>query len=187
MIEMCPLRWPSKELLQLLHMNKLTCGSVILWRAAGGHIHGWTKVSLHFSNISEQLWLVLDFSFDTKESNLIKSINKIKVESTWGLEKQFTVDELQSVFGEDSLESTLALSHDVNTPAEIKDRFGGISYNKGGSVIRMFEHALGHDTFIAAIRNYLRNKWVLNWILSRSLRNEKIKSIPRKLISLDDP
>lgn len=100
----------------------------------------------------------MDFSFDKKEPNSIKSINKIKVESTWGLEKQFTVDELQSVFGEDSLESTFALSHDVNTPAEIKDRFGGISYNKGGSVIRMFEHALGHDTFIAAIRNYLRNK-----------------------------
>lgn len=65
---------------------------------------------------------------------------------------------MQKVFGEDSLESSLPLSYDVNTPAEIKDRFGGISYAKGGSVIRMFEHALGHDLFIAALRNYLKVK-----------------------------
>ena len=62
------------------------------------------------------------------------------------------------MFGDDSLEDTKALTHEANTPAEISDRFGSISYNKGASVIRMVEHTLGHNTFIAALRTYLKTK-----------------------------
>lgn len=74
------------------------------------------------------------------------------------MDQQFTVDKLQSVFGVDSLENTLPLSHDANTPIEVKERFGDISYTKGASVIRMFNHTLGHDVFLAGIRNYLKQK-----------------------------
>lgn len=59
---------------------------------------------------------------DNQKKNRIK----FKVEDTWGLDQQFTVDQVQSVFGEDSLESSLPLSYDVNTPEEIQDRFGKI-------------------------------------------------------------
>ncbi|XP_031619288.1 membrane alanyl aminopeptidase-like [Contarinia nasturtii] len=78
------------------------------------------------------------------------------IEKNWGLEHQFVVEELQSIFKEDSLENSHALTHDVITPDEIQDRFDGISYNKGASVLRMFEHTYGSETFIAALRNYLK-------------------------------
>ncbi|XP_055325495.1 uncharacterized protein LOC129579438 [Sitodiplosis mosellana] len=90
------------------------------------------------------------------------------VETTWGLDQQFVVEQLQSVFGPDSLEDSQALTHEVNTPDEIDDRFGSISYNKGASVIRMVEHTIGHDTFISALRNYLK-------------ANELSTSLPEKL------
>lgn len=74
------------------------------------------------------------------------------------MDQQFTVDKVQSVFADDSLENSLPLSYDANTPIELKERFGSISYTKGASVIRMFSHILGHDTFIAGLRNYLKQK-----------------------------
>lgn len=80
------------------------------------------------------------------------------VESNWGLDQQFVVEQLQTVFGADSLEDTRPLSDEVFTPDEIADRFGSISYNKGASVIRMLEHAVGHNRFISALRNYLKTK-----------------------------
>lgn len=80
------------------------------------------------------------------------------MEDTWNLDQQFVVEQLQSIFDSDSLEESHALTHEVNSPDEVSDRFDSVSYNKGASVIRMFEHALGHETFIAALRNYLKTK-----------------------------
>lgn len=74
------------------------------------------------------------------------------------MDQQFTVDKLHSVFADDSLEDSLPLSYDANTPNELKERFGSISYTKGASVIRMFNHTLGHDIFIAGLKNYLKQK-----------------------------
>lgn len=81
-----------------------------------------------------------------------------QVEDKWGLGEQFIVEQLQTVFAADSLDDTQALTHEVNTYDEISDRFGSISYNKGASVIRMFEHVLGHEAFIKALRKYLKAK-----------------------------
>ncbi|XP_031623813.1 membrane alanyl aminopeptidase-like [Contarinia nasturtii] len=78
------------------------------------------------------------------------------VEAKWGLEQQFIVNQIHVALVGDSLESTKALFHEVNTPDEIGDRFGLISYYKGGSVIRMFEHTFGHDKFTDALRHYLK-------------------------------
>lgn len=52
----------------------------------------------------------------------------------------------------------MPLSHDVNTPKEIANRFDSISYDKGASIIRMLQHTVGMDTFNVAIRNYLKTK-----------------------------
>ena len=74
------------------------------------------------------------------------------------MDQQFTVDKLHSVFADDSLQNALPLEYDANTPIELKERFGSISYTKGASIIRMFNHTLGHDVFIAGLRNYLKQK-----------------------------
>lgn len=93
-----------------------------------------------------------------------KSI-QFQVETQWGLDQQFVVDQVQNVFAEDSLESSLPLSYDnIQTPDDISDRFGGISYGKGGSVIRMFKHAFGESIFYSAIQKYLRDKYVFNLV-----------------------
>nr|AWT23001.1 aminopeptidase N8 [Hyphantria cunea] len=51
-----------------------------------------------------------------------------------------------------------ALTNDeVNSPAEISDHFGSITYQKGGSVIRMIHHLIGDDVFRLGLRTYLTN------------------------------
>lgn len=82
----------------------------------------------------------------------------MQIESEWGLEQQFIVEQLQNVFNRDSLDDTHALSHEINSPDDISDIFGTISYNKGSSIIRMIEHLMGHDKFISALRKYLNAK-----------------------------
>lgn len=80
------------------------------------------------------------------------------VETTWDLPEQFVVEQLQAVFYADSLDSTRPMTHSVNTPDEISSVFDSISYNKGASVLRMIEHAIGSDNFKKSIREYLRTK-----------------------------
>lgn len=82
----------------------------------------------------------------------------MKIESDWGLEYQFVVNEMQHIFVEDSLTSSLSLSHDANTPEEIQYKFGALSYYKGAAVIRMIQHMLGDENFIYGLRKYLKNK-----------------------------
>lgn len=82
-----------------------------------------------------------------------------QIESDWGLEQQFVVDQLQKVFVRDSLDDTLPLdNNEVYSPDDISKMFGTISYNKGASIIRMIEHTMGHEKFIAGLRTYLKNK-----------------------------
>ena len=80
------------------------------------------------------------------------------VENTWGLDLQFNVDMLQPVLSTDSTETTHPMSHEVNTPSEISAIFDNISYNKGGTIIRMVEHLIGTQNFQTALRDYLRTK-----------------------------
>lgn len=82
------------------------------------------------------------------------------VEPSWELPLQFVVDQLHLALSVDSLENTHPMSHTVNTPEEVKSVFDSISYNKGGSVIRMIEHAIGSEKFKSAIRDYLKAKYV---------------------------
>lgn len=80
------------------------------------------------------------------------------VETTWALEQQFVVDQLHVALAYDSAENSRALSHDVNSPAEISSIFDSISYNKGASVLRMIEHAIGQEKFKLAVQKYLKDK-----------------------------
>ncbi|GLV41002.1 uncharacterized protein CBL_04526 [Carabus blaptoides fortunei] len=61
-----------------------------------------------------------------------------------------------SVFIVDSLDNTTPLNYHVETPTQISSHFGSISYNKGGSVIRMMEHFLGTDNFKTGLQKYLK-------------------------------
>ncbi|ALC45615.1 CG31198 [Drosophila busckii] len=79
------------------------------------------------------------------------------VEKDWELEKQFVVDQIQTVMSMDSTNATNPLSDEnTYTPADLSRMFNSISYNKGGTFIRMIEHAMGTDNFKKSLQEYLK-------------------------------
>ena len=55
----------------------------------------------------------------------------------------------------DSLRSSRAIEYPVGRPEEAEDMFDVITYDKGGSVLRMIERYLGDDTFRRGLNFYL--------------------------------
>lgn len=85
------------------------------------------------------------------------------METTWNLEQQFVVDVMHSILSKDASEYIHPLTHDANTPEEIADMFGRLTYNKGACIIRMIQHLIGAANFQAAMRTYIRAKYAIVW------------------------
>ncbi len=62
----------------------------------------------------------------------------------------------QQIIGLDSLSATRAIHGDPKTPAEIKEMFDGITYQKGGAVLNMLESYVGPEVFRKGVNAYLR-------------------------------
>lgn len=77
------------------------------------------------------------------------------VTSDWELDKQFLIEVVHSALVADALANSQALQSDAFTPTEISNKFGTISYDKGGSVLRMVAHFLGLENFKTGLQNYL--------------------------------
>jgi aminopeptidase N len=56
----------------------------------------------------------------------------------------------------DSLASTRAIHHPVDTPGEIQELFDGIAYGKSAAVLRMVEAYMGPENFRAGVNEYLK-------------------------------
>src|SRR4029077_21139380 len=56
----------------------------------------------------------------------------------------------------DTLAPARAIHGDPRTSAEIKEMFDGITYEKGGAVLRMLESYLGPETFRKGVNVYLQ-------------------------------
>src|SRR3546814_17171940 len=56
----------------------------------------------------------------------------------------------------DSLASTRRVREPIRDLTEIAAAFDGITYQKGGAILGMFEHFIGPDHFRTAIRTYLK-------------------------------
>lgn len=59
-----------------------------------------------------------------------------QVEPTWKVLEQFVVNDLQSVFGLDALQSSHPISIEVGHPDEISEIFDRISYEKGAQRLK---------------------------------------------------
>lgn len=82
-----------------------------------------------------------------------------EVHGEFEMEKQFPVDQIQSVFGMDSLPGTTPMSDPTAaSPADLSRMFNSISYNKGAAVLRQIKHAMGEENFQKALREYLFEK-----------------------------
>lgn len=81
-----------------------------------------------------------------------------KIEPTWNMDHQFVVDVLQNILFMDSSPDREPLNFDVNTAFEIMNRFNGITYEKGASIIRMLELWMGKEEFHLGIQRYLSQR-----------------------------
>jgi alanyl aminopeptidase len=59
--------------------------------------------------------------------------------------------------GADSLSSTRRIHEPINDFTQIQSAFDGITYQKGGAVLGMFERYIGEEQFRTGIRNYIRD------------------------------
>ncbi|KAF2889524.1 hypothetical protein ILUMI_16649, partial [Ignelater luminosus] len=101
-----------------------------------------------------------------------------KIETTWELDYQFVVNNLQYVLLVDALIASDPMTDNeknIFTPTDISNKFDYITYGKGGSVIRMLKHFMGEEYFFEGLRLYLRRQLVLFvlFLVHKKLNNKK--------------
>ncbi len=107
-----------------------------------------------FGNLVTMKWwndLWLNESFATFMAT--KFVDKYYPE--WDLWNQFIEDAMNVAMGLDSLKTTHPIDVKVNSPAEIREIFDAISYDKGGCVLRMLEQYVGEPNFQRGLKKYL--------------------------------
>ncbi|MBT8242202.1 MAG: M1 family peptidase, partial [Nitrosopumilus sp.] len=107
-----------------------------------------------FGNLVTMKWwndLWLNESFATFMAT--KFVDKFYPE--WDLWNQFVEDAMNVAMGLDSLKTTHPIDVVVNSPAEIREIFDAISYDKGGCVLRMLENYVGEPNFQKGLKKYL--------------------------------
>ena len=107
-----------------------------------------------FGNLVTMRWwndLWLNESFATFMAT--KFVDKFYPE--WDLWNQFVEDAMNVAMGLDSLKTTHPIDVQVNSPAEIREIFDAISYDKGGCVLRMLENYVGEPNFQKGLKKYL--------------------------------
>ncbi|XP_034247408.1 aminopeptidase N-like [Thrips palmi] len=78
-----------------------------------------------------------------------------KIFPDWKLMEKFVADNLHVAVATDALPGQLAMSSPVTTTDAIDEKFGVVSYQKGGAVLLMFEHILGTEVFKKGLNRYL--------------------------------
>ena len=73
----------------------------------------------------------------------------------WDLWDQFLIGETSGAMSLDSLKTSHPIDVKVDKPSEVREIFDEISYNKGGTVLRMLENFLGEKNFRNGLKSYL--------------------------------
>ncbi|HUS62695.1 MAG TPA: M1 family metallopeptidase [Acidimicrobiales bacterium] len=73
----------------------------------------------------------------------------------WERWVSFGVDKASAMLT-DGLEATRPIEYPVVAPSDMEGMFDVLTYQKGGSVLRMLEQYLGHEAFRDGIRHYLK-------------------------------
>jgi aminopeptidase N len=94
--------------------------------------------------------------FDTVDP---PSVVGLQITDHYELDRQFVTAQLHTAMAVDNVLTSSPLTNkNVNSPAEIDEHFGTITYNKGGSILRMIEHFIGRKTLQKGLKYYL-NLW----------------------------
>ena len=73
----------------------------------------------------------------------------------WDMWEQFAGDAVSKAMSLDALRTTHPIDVAVKSPAEIREIFDAISYDKGGSILLMIEDYVGEAAFRRGLRRYL--------------------------------
>lgn len=85
-------------------------------------------------------------------------------------------------------EESVPLNHYIQTPVDIRNKFDGISYSKGASMLRMFQQALGEETFAKGLQYYLEEmhfKSATPTDLHRNIQKAYNETVPGNTVNID--
>ncbi len=108
-----------------------------------------------FGNLVTMKWwndLWLNESFATFMAT--KAVDALYPE--WDFWDQFLISEMTGGLSLDSLKSSHPIDVPVKSPADVRQIFDEISYNKGGCVLMMLENFIGDDNFRKGLHSYLK-------------------------------
>jgi alanyl aminopeptidase len=124
--------------------------------------HSWVIVAAHeiahqwFGNLVtmkywDDIWLNEGFA------NWVEHKVTGKVDPTYR-DDLAELDMRNGALDADALVSARQIRQPINSPDDIAGAFDGITYNKGASVLNMFERYVGAATFQQGVRDYLKNR-----------------------------
>ncbi|MDE1824748.1 MAG: ERAP1-like C-terminal domain-containing protein, partial [Candidatus Micrarchaeota archaeon] len=79
-----------------------------------------------------------------------------KVFPEWKVSLEYLNDVVATAMAADQLLSTHPISVEVNSPSDVDQIFDAISYEKGGSILRMIENYAGKENFRKGLNRYLK-------------------------------
>ncbi|MEK6908976.1 MAG: M1 family metallopeptidase [Nanoarchaeota archaeon] len=110
--------------------------------------------------------------------------------SEWNVWNDYLSGDLAVGLSKDTLKTTHPIEVEIKSPEEIGEIFDEISYQKGGSVLRMLENYIGEENFRKGVSNYLKKYSYDNatasdlWdSLDKVSKEKKVKEIMKSWIS----
>ncbi len=136
----------------MLFDAKASAGARYSWIVVGAHeiAHQW------FGNLVtmvywDDIWLNEGFA------NWLEHKVAAKFEPSWR-DHEMIVRTRHTALGADSLISARQIRQPIVTEEDVLNVFDGITYNKGASVLSMFEAYVGTDIFQRGVREYLASR-----------------------------
>jgi alanyl aminopeptidase len=122
------------------------------WILVGAHeiAHQWFG-DLVTMSYWDDIWLNEGFA------NWLQTKTAAKFDPAWH-DEQDELDMRNGALGADSLVTARQIRQPIKITDDILNAFDGITYDKGASVLRMFENYVGADVFQKGVREYLASK-----------------------------
>ncbi len=98
----------------------------------------------------DDIWLNEGFA------NWVERKISVQFEPAWH-DELAELTERNRALADDALVTARQIRQPITTADDILNAFDSITYNKGASVLNMFEHHVGHDAFIAGVRTYIKD------------------------------